>query len=352
MTNTIPFEANHSGAQACFTLSLPDTATHGSDRLAQDVQELLLSSVHTRFPSLGCEATTGISSYQGDGVCARTASDVEHGFFAIEVIDLRSRDRWDAFIVRLPDGTHRTGWTRHCAGEVTEPSEWLEAVAHFKLGEEVQPQIQPSFLSLVAVFCSDTQIAVASSDLPERQAMAAEIDDLKQITALQAMQLHAMRVRLANAPASVEQEQVKTVYTGYDQVGAWAAENADRIIILPRAISACKNAQYDNPELLFQALELLATTYREVRTSTLPREQLIQRATELGLSIGGSVDPARATEDYFFRWGRRRRFLDQHLGRGNSRDPRHCLRVYFTWDQDTQMVICGSMPIHLPNSMT
>lgn len=311
-----------------------------------------MASLSLRFPSLGLEAKAGLSTFNGSGTCIRTASDVSQGFFAVEVVDLPSSDQWEAFVVQLPDGSHRTGWSRSCAGDASEPAEWLDAVAHFKLGEEVLPAVQPSFLSLVAAFCADAQVAVSSSDAPDRQALAAELDEMKQVLAIQAMQLHAMRERLASAqsPALVAEE--KTSYTGYDQVGDWAAENADRIIVLPRAISACKNAQYDNPQLLFQALDLLATTYREVRTNLLPRERLLEHATELGLNIGGSVDPSRATEDYFFRWGRRRLFLDQHLGRGNSRDPRHCLRIYFTWDQDTQMVICGSMPIHLPNSMS
>ena len=55
---------------------------------------------------------------------------------------------------------------------------------------------------------------------------------------------------------------------------------------------------------------------------------------------------------YFIRLGGRRRFLDQHLGKGSARDPRYCMRIYFCWDEDTNRVVIGHMPSHLPTSYT
>jgi len=45
-----------------------------------------------------------------------------------------------------------------------------------------------------------------------------------------------------------------------DQVGEWAAENADRIIFLPHVISKCEKSPYDNPVPSYQSHELLAVT--------------------------------------------------------------------------------------------
>lgn len=135
----------------------------------------------------------------------------------------------------------------------------------------------------------------------------------------------------------------------------WAAVNSDRIIVLPRAIAAAKRSEYASPELAFAALELLAGTYRQVKIGEAPRERLLQELRTLGLDIGGSVDPSRAGaegDEYFVRWRGRRRFLDQHLGKGVSRDPRFTLRVYFTWDDEDGVVVVGWLPSHLSNSLT
>ena len=39
-----------------------------------------------------------------------------------------------------------------------------------------------------------------------------------------------------------------------------------------------------------------------------------------------------------------------HLCKGNARDPRFCMRIYFFYDENTQKVIVGHMPSHLPTS--
>jgi hypothetical protein len=65
------------------------------------------------------------------------------------------------------------------------------------------------------------------------------------------------------------------------------------------------------------------------------------------LDFGGSQASCQS-DDYFFNWKGRRCFLDQHIGRGVSRDSRYCFRAYFTWDEEESKVIIGWAPSHLP----
>ena len=122
---------------------------------------------------------------------------------------------------------------------------------------------------------------------------------------------------------------------------------------MPRAIAATKRSTFEQPALLFECLELLATEYTQVKTGKADRFAFKNKAESLGLDFGGSVEPSVAGEMgdlYFVRWHGRRQFLDQHLCKGNARDPRFCMRIYFFYDEDTQKVIVGHMPSHLPTS--
>lgn len=137
----------------------------------------------------------------------------------------------------------------------------------------------------------------------------------------------------------------------FEDIATWADENADRVVVLSRASQAARKAVYEDPEFVFKSLDLLATTYRDVKLGLLDRMAYAKAAEALGLSMGGSVD-VQVSADYFFDWKGRRRFLDQHIGRGSSRDPRYCFRAYFTWDAEEAKVIIGWLPSHLPTRTT
>ena len=79
---------------------------------------------------------------------------------------------------------------------------------------------------------------------------------------------------------------------------------------------------------------------------------------DLGLRIGRSIARQRAGEQgstYFVRWpagGEDEEFLEWHLRKGSGMDPRHCLAIYFFWDEPGQQVVVGWLPGHLENRMT
>lgn len=134
-------------------------------------------------------------------------------------------------------------------------------------------------------------------------------------------------------------------------IADWAAANADRVIVLKRAINHCKKATYDDEPFVYQALDMLATTYRDVKLGLADRMAFRTACEGLGLDFGGSIAEC-AGDEYFFNWKDRRTFMDQHIGRGVSRDPRFCFRCYFTWDASESKVIIGWLPSHLPTRAT
>jgi hypothetical protein len=130
-------------------------------------------------------------------------------------------------------------------------------------------------------------------------------------------------------------------------LATWAAENADRVIVLKRALNSAKKSQYHDEDLVYKALDVLATTYRDVKLGLADREAFKEDCIELRLDFGGSVSE-EVSDSYYFLWRGRRVFLDQHVGRGNARDSRFCFRMYFTWDELEEKVIIGWLPTHLP----
>jgi len=139
----------------------------------------------------------------------------------------------------------------------------------------------------------------------------------------------------------------------------WANEYlVARLVLHPRAIRALKDAEFEEVGLVYKALLLLANEYRDMRLSICTREQYEQARDALQLRESGSIDEGRAGEEgeaYYIQYpigSGKRRFLESHLRRGNSRDPRWCLCIYYFWDNDSQQVIVGFLPGHLDNRLT
>lgn len=340
--------AMHTGRQA---FVVHPTKSSQADTLLRDQMRMLLAALQIDYPQLEIEEPQVLGMFEGDGVTVRVVNQCDEGLFAIEVIDLVRRDRWHAYYVRLPDESFRTGWQRSCEGDIWEPAQWLEAVTHLVIGEEIEPHRNPDFIALVGAMSSASPITYAQSDAQQVRELQEEVELLRLQTTLQAAKLRALSTAQPKAVQAAAPDQAPRQWR-LDEMGEWAADNADRITILPRAISAAKKSLYEQPELVYAALELLASTYRSVKLGQQDRNDLLDGARDLGLEIGGSIDPVRITNDYLVRWGRGKRVLDQHLSRGVSRDTRLCLRIYYFWCEDTQRAVVGWLPSHLDNRMT
>lgn len=320
----------------------------------------LLESLQQLHPGLPREFEDGLRSYETPaGVVVRSVASKSEQLLACELIDLAGADAWEAFVVSLDDGSVRTGWRRRGAHAIEPPLPWAAAASTLDIGPELTPQHEPSFLSLAGAYASSAPPVVASCDLNAREGLASELEHWRAMCAQQASTLRALRQALQSKDradeASPDAAASHPMSRSLDDLPAWAEANADRIVIMPRALSGAKKSVYESPAKIFEALEFLAETFPAVKSGQLPRERLRERAKELGLFIGGSVDPSRAGmsgDEYFVDFGGRRRFLDQHLGRGGSRDLRYCLRVYYFWDDASARVVVGWLPTHLSNSLT
>lgn len=139
----------------------------------------------------------------------------------------------------------------------------------------------------------------------------------------------------------------------------WARrELAGKIFLHQRAERGLAKAQYRSPELIRQALLLLATDYRDSRMGLINDRAFKKKCRELGLSYRRSIERGRAGaegDSYFVSYPpgeEQRQFLKFKLSKGKSHQKRYCLRIYFFWDDESRQVVVGSLPHHLSNRTT
>jgi len=140
----------------------------------------------------------------------------------------------------------------------------------------------------------------------------------------------------------------------YDDMPQWVEKHlGGRVELLPRARNALKKARFEDVELVYRALLLLATDYRELHFGQIRINDFIERCKEAGLEYCSSITEISAGErgeEYYVNYPAgtsNRRVLDHHLTKGTSRDERYTLRVYFFWDEQNSQVVVGWLPSHL-----
>lgn len=143
-------------------------------------------------------------------------------------------------------------------------------------------------------------------------------------------------------------------------IGEWAKEHlSGRLVLTARALKAAKRSLYGRPEHLYQALQALGLQYRDgILYSSVDdrlRTAYQNRVCQLGMNDAHSDNLVlRRYKDIYTTTtdDGRSHTLNRHLGKGNARDRRHCLRVYYTWDDQDKVVVVGHLPDHLKNSLT
>jgi len=143
-------------------------------------------------------------------------------------------------------------------------------------------------------------------------------------------------------------------------IADWVDRNlTGRLELHPRAQRALKGSAYENPELVCRALDLLANQYlgmknADTETGNL-REDFQKSLESLNLECSPSIAKDRAGahgDEYFVIHRGRKCLLENHIKKGTSREPRKCLRIYFFWDAEEQVVVVGSLPGHLDTQAT
>ena len=140
----------------------------------------------------------------------------------------------------------------------------------------------------------------------------------------------------------------------YADLPAWTERHfPGRVALAGRALRALRSAAFEDVALVGSAIELLGTTYHDMKTQggRPLREAYNGELRKLRLQETPGLSPTaqgRARDDFSIEWNGRRLILDRHLkNNARTRDPRHCFRLYFTWDDNAGQVVIGHLPGHM-----
>ena len=164
------------------------------------------------------------------------------------------------------------------------------------------------------------------------------------------------RVKKLSGEKSIETIPENGIYEGIpDWINTYYR---DRIYLHKRAIKSLKSAVYENVNLVYRCLKLLATQYYGYRLGMIDREEFEYQChlVDAGLDESGAITDVQAGtqgDTYFVVYQGKRRKLERHLRKGGGgKDPRNQLRIYFFWDDDNQLVVIGDLPEHLDTRAT
>jgi hypothetical protein len=335
----------------------PSSQPHTS--LLQD----LWSYLRALDPVLQVPDTDTVGSSRGDRFQLQWWAAEVGQHFALQALDIHHGQQWEAFAI--PASAERTvagvrsNWATAQAMPATDDI-WT-TVFMSRVGPLTEACRHPSFVEIVSTASNPAGINVLRDDHARLDQLQSDLEYWKGLAKAQEKSVRkemALQRRQPSSPqiqAPAASEPTIDATWKLRDIDRWAAQNTDRIIVLPRAISATKNSTYDAPEVLYRALELLANEYTQMRQGTIDMGTFKDKAREIGVELNRSVAPESASaygDQYFVRWAGSRRLLDQHLTKGVSRDPRYCLRIYFFFDETSGQVVVGSMPDHLDTAGT
>jgi len=133
----------------------------------------------------------------------------------------------------------------------------------------------------------------------------------------------------------------------WDAFADWCDEVlSGRVVLSARARRKTKSADFDDPQTAARCLLWLANEYRDSRING--------ASSDLRKPVDEGIHNERCGADSFeFGWSNRKVPVEWHLKNGgNTRDPRRCLRIYYFWDEDSQLVVIATMPAHIRTGAT
>ncbi|MCS6879060.1 MAG: hypothetical protein RMK73_13915 [Geminicoccaceae bacterium] len=168
--------------------------------------------------------------------------------------------------------------------------------------------------------------------------------------------LHGAYARIATLEAQLrgqgrDPDREVPALSRYAELASWAERHlAGRLVLLPRAIREARDGLFEDVALVGRALLYLAGPYRRMRIEggEAARRANAEALAELGIensAVGGDLE--RFPERFRVVWRGQNRLLDFHVKKGNARDPRRCLRIYYFWDEQEALVVVGSLPGHI-----
>lgn len=194
--------------------------------------------------------------------------------------------------------------------------------------------------------------------------LASEYDEQAAAAREEADRLRAQNVTLADALATLRKSRSQTIAPNpkkYDEFEVWIDSNfAQRIFLHSRAVRALKHAKFKNIDLVADSVRLLAESYWPMKTNS--DEQ--SRVTAVAAWGSGmerlkiSYDSKSMAENRLgefkdaytvsYRIGQKpNQQLGPHLKFGSTKDDQLCMRIYFFWDDERNLVVIGHLPSHL-----
>lgn len=180
-----------------------------------------------------------------------------------------------------------------------------------------------------------------------------EVEELQSRSRMQSARIAHLSNSIRNTPTTSP-----AVPTTLDNIRKWCEENlAGSVTMNPRAYRGLKDSEYEDVALIYKALLLLRDRYVAMKRSGSEeeRQKFDEECRHLGVTEENTGSPERAGEEgeeYFIKFSGKRRFLERHLKKGNSREKRHCFRLYFFWDDESEQAVVGWLPSHLTSRVT
>ncbi len=204
---------------------------------------------------------------------------------------------------------------------------------------------------------SDEYAALAESYAMDYEACKAENEQQRQLIVQLKNRVTSLRQTLETKVGDADGQEVLLNGT-YLDMSDWIEQYyPGRIMLTSRAIRSLKEACYADTKLVYKCLKLLATSYYDYRTGIKTYEEFTRecKAVDSGLEERGAITDVAAGmegETYFVQYRGKKRKLERHLAKGSSKDRRYCLRIYFFWDAEDQVVVIGDLPYHLDTTAT
>lgn len=195
----------------------------------------------------------------------------------------------------------------------------------------------------------------------EYDQLLAEADKLRESESVRANEAAAQGMLARDRVRSLEarlmevtgRPQETPIPDGLGDFETWCKEHlVGSVIINNRAFQGAKKSVYDDVSLIYRALLVLRDQYvpMRIRGGIDMLSAYEVKLGECGLEESATGDGAKFEGgEYYIQYQGTRRLLDRHLKAGASREPRFCFRLYFFWDDDSQVVVVGWLPSHLEN---
>lgn len=199
---------------------------------------------------------------------------------------------------------------------------------------------------------ADDWRAVATDRDDEARARKDENLVLRAQVATLTHEVKRLRAASRDAPAATPKS--------YYEISEWVAANfADKLFLHSRAARNLKSATFERVELVCAALRLLAEAYWPLKMATDDTRAELARAWEHGMrELGIDYSPTGMAESRMgefrdaytidYQLGQSsRQVMGPHLRYGSNKDNRYCMRVYFLWDDERDLIVIGHLPSHL-----